>query len=408
MDAVLLGIAASADKRSKENSTAIENLKGGWRYKGAVEDYAHLPSTGNKIGDVYTTLDDGNEYAWGAVDSVNQWIQIGGVVNPLTDAEVINALEAYPIDLTITNGTYTGSPYVLGTQTITITPSTGYEAPASITVNGVTGTSGSTGVTWSYSNGVISLSNATGDIAISVDCPEALPTPKASMADYTWAELKILSRALANSRIDRSTLSSIYNIAIGDAKASSINDESHSYRLIGINHDIDANGNTLGMTFEQVDLLRLNRSIVPYMSAEDSWQNSGLKTLLEGYAVDSDLAAVITPAKKVCANNVSSGTPTYDYINTANGLWLESQTEVWGSQTYTKDKVVEGSRYVYYTEGGSTIKEQMGSANEWWTRSPQYYGAGMNFSYFCGATNSGGPTSLRANNAFGVCPCFCI
>lgn len=197
MDAVLLGIAASADKRSKQNATAIENLKGGWRYKGAVEDYAHLPSTGNKIGDVYTTLDDGNEYAWGAVDSVNQWIQIGGVVNPLTDSEVINALEAYPIDLTITNGTYTGSPYVLGTQTITITPATGYEAPASITVNGVTGTSGSTGVTWSYSNGVITLSNATDVVEISAECP-AQPTYShftianlPSDPDYPYMAMKI-------------------------------------------------------------------------------------------------------------------------------------------------------------------------------------------------------------------------
>lgn len=170
-DTIILGIAAGADKRSKENSAAIEQLQEGWHYKGAVADYAHLPSTGNKIGDVWTTLDDGNEYAWGAVDGVNQWIQIGGVVNPLTDAEVINALDAYPIDLTITNGTYTGSPYVLGTQTITITPSTGYEAPASITVNGVTGTSGSTGVTWSYSNGVITLSNATDVVEISAECP---------------------------------------------------------------------------------------------------------------------------------------------------------------------------------------------------------------------------------------------
>lgn len=197
MDAVLLGIAASADKRSKQNATAIEALKGGWRYKGAVEDYAHLPSSGNKIGDVWTTLDDGNEYAWGAVDGVNQWIQIGGVVNPLTDAEVINALGAYPIDLTITNGTYTGSPYVLGTQTIAITPSTGYEAPASITVNGTTGTSGSTGVTWSYSNGVITLSNATDVVEISATCP-AQPTYShftianlPSDPDYPYMALKV-------------------------------------------------------------------------------------------------------------------------------------------------------------------------------------------------------------------------
>lgn len=204
MDAVLLGIAASADKRSKQNATAIENLKGGWRYKGAVEDYAHLPSSGNKIGDVWTTLDDGNEYAWEAVDGVNQWIQIGGVVNPLTDAEVINALGAYPIDLTITNGTYTGSPYVLGTQTITITPSTGYEAPASITVNGTTGTSGSTGVTWSYSNGVITLSNATDVVEISATCETAIKCTVANLgsenpsnvtftkdADFTKAGLGI-------------------------------------------------------------------------------------------------------------------------------------------------------------------------------------------------------------------------
>ena len=179
MDAVLLGIAASADKRSKENATAIENLKGGWRYKGAVADYAHLPSTGNKIGDVWTTLDDGNEYAWGAVDSVNQWIQIGGVVNPLTDAEIDYIVaDKFSITATVVNATAAvNNPTEIAdgfTATLTYTfDGSSYLCPSSSPV-----VTGATGVWTKVSDvqGTMVLSNATGAVSFTVE-GEAIPVP---------------------------------------------------------------------------------------------------------------------------------------------------------------------------------------------------------------------------------------
>lgn len=163
-DMVILGVAASAKSLAEQNATAIEALKGGMKYKGAVEDYAHLPATGNKAGDVWSTLDDGCEYVWGNVGGTNQWIQLGTAGSePLTDAEVDAAVGAELITVSVTNGTATGDTAIAGTATVTIVPNEGYILPQSVTVANAS-------YTYDSTTGVISLSNATDTVTISAIC----------------------------------------------------------------------------------------------------------------------------------------------------------------------------------------------------------------------------------------------
>ena len=90
----------------------------------------------------------------------------------LTDSEVDACINAQIITTTLTNGTVQGPTVMVDTASITLAPSTGYALPVQITVNGVTGTSGSTGVTWSYNatTGLITLSNATEEVIITATC----------------------------------------------------------------------------------------------------------------------------------------------------------------------------------------------------------------------------------------------
>ena len=313
----------------------------------------------------------------------------------------------YSITKTITNGTATGDTvmYPGVDATITIVPNGGYVLPSSVTVTGATLDS------YDSSTGAVSISAPTGNVTITCVCEASgggLPTPKANLNSYTWAEVKQLGNALAAGTINAATLSSTYNIAIGNTKSSSINNETHDYRLIGINHDMDTSNNTLGFTFEQVDLMANTYDMKSSMSDTDSWQNSDLKTTLEGFTVASDLVAVITPAKKVCANNVSGGTPTYNYINTTNGLFIASETEVFGTQNYTIGGTIEGSQYEWYANGGSAVKQRAGSNAWWWLRSPYDWAAPIGRSRFARGYDDGSVQSLNSSNAGGVAPCFCI
>ena len=230
-------------------------------------------------------------------------------------------------------------------------------------------------------------------------------TPKASLSDYTWGEIKQLADLVANQILSASDLSNTYNIAIGDTKSSTINGETHSYRLIGLRHDVDASDNYLGMTFEQVDLMANAMKLVNYGSSSASWDNSNLKTTINAFTIASDLDAVITAAKKPCAYSVSSGTPL-TYVTTK--LWIESQTEVFNRQGDTIGGTVEGSQYQYYANGGSKIKQLSGSNNFWWLRSPNGWNSNYYYSFFCGVASNGSESTSNGSNSQGVAPCFCI
>ena len=313
----------------------------------------------------------------------------------------------YSITASVTNGSYSGATQISTTASGTLSANQGYVLPSSITVTGATLDS------YDSSTGAVSISAPTGNVTITCVCEASgggLPTPKASLADYTLEEIQQLSEALVDNTISKSDLSSTYHISVGDTMAitAAINNETHSYRLMAVNHDIDINGNYAGMTFKQVDLMANAYAMKSSMSSTDSWQNSDLKTTLEGFTVNPALAAVIKPVKKVCAASVSYGTPTYNYINTTNGLFIESETEVFGTQTRTIGGTVEGSRYEWYANGGSTVMQRNGVNAWWWLRSPGFWDDGVVESRFAVVNLYGGVSNYRSGSSGGVAPCFCI
>lgn len=74
----------------------------------------------------------------------------------------------YSITNSITNGTATGSTAIssVGTATVTVSANSGYTLPSSITVSGAS-------YTYDSTTGVIALSNATGNVSITVVCESA-------------------------------------------------------------------------------------------------------------------------------------------------------------------------------------------------------------------------------------------
>lgn len=81
-------------ERLDEIDTVIDTAKLGIHYKGEVDYYSNLPTTGVSIGDAYTvkysgssgTTPDGTEYVWGTVSGTNQWINFSK--DSYTKAEV--------------------------------------------------------------------------------------------------------------------------------------------------------------------------------------------------------------------------------------------------------------------------------------------------------------------------------
>ena len=91
--------------------------------------------------------------------------------NGKTTTQAINVVNpgtiSYTITTNVTNGTYSGATEIYdgGTAQVTIVPNSGYDIPTSEDITVV-------GASYTYANGIISLSNPTTDVAISATCPE--------------------------------------------------------------------------------------------------------------------------------------------------------------------------------------------------------------------------------------------
>lgn len=105
--------------------------------------------------------------------------------NP-TDNVVIAATCARPVVYTITtnvtNGTYQGAGTITEgtTENITITPDTDYYLPNSVAVTGAT-------YVYDEETGVITLSNPTDNVAITVVCTDIKPEPLPTLVQGYWS-----------------------------------------------------------------------------------------------------------------------------------------------------------------------------------------------------------------------------
>lgn len=82
VDSIARMLAADASDIAEQAMKAIIEFPQGFTYKGEVDYFSDLPTTGNTVGDVYTvkykgssgTEPSGDEYVWGKYQGVEQWI----------------------------------------------------------------------------------------------------------------------------------------------------------------------------------------------------------------------------------------------------------------------------------------------------------------------------------------------
>lgn len=95
------------DATLKSLSDALDVAKLGIKYKGEVNYYSNLPSSGNQIGDAYTvkyagssgTTPDGTEYVWGTVSGTNQWINFSKDSYTKAEVDALLSLKANIADI---------------------------------------------------------------------------------------------------------------------------------------------------------------------------------------------------------------------------------------------------------------------------------------------------------------------
>jgi hypothetical protein len=243
--------------------------------------------------------------------------------------------------------------------------------------------------------------------------------PKGSLADYSWLELKELSRAIAKAGSDAEglTIAREYRLADkdgrlrGDEKPLARRDGTRtSVRILGFRHDELVGGGKSGISFEFADVPTRHR-LNPTRTNAGGWKGSEMRKWLNSEflaKLPDDLRASIATARKrtnnvgeVARNDARSVTATDDR------LWLLSSNEVYGGLPGVYGR--EGAQYRLYADKGVTARnygfcKKDGAGSWWWLRSPSAYGSLR----FHRVRFDGDWYASYADHDCGVSPGFCL
>ena len=230
--------------------------------------------------------------------------------------------------------------------------------------------------------------------------------------------ISLFSAAISNNSDITNETSVIYldngdihrKVSIGDQVTLSLNGTNYAFDIIGFNHDTltdtaaygeeTATGKA-GITFQMHDLFSIGYKMNSTNTNSGGWKSSAMRTstmpLMKGY-LPSAWQTAIKPVNKVSGTGggSESGTETV-----SDSCFLLAEIEVFGSLTYSVSG--EGTQYAYYKENWN-VKNQNGSAANWWHRSP-YSGTDLSF---CGSRSTGIPIGSYASNSRGVSFGFCV
>lgn len=176
--------------------------------------------------------------------------------------------------------------------------------------------------------------------------------------------------------------------------------------ILGFNHDVlSENGRaadkTAGITFGLKDLLDGEYEMNEKNTNTGGWEKSKMRNVYMPRFLSllpADLRDAIKPVVKL----TGTGGGSDDITSTDDKLFLLSQVEVCGDDTYTADG--EGKQYEYFKDAANVVKRRGGSAIGWWLRSP-YLGNGTLFWY---VTPSGDVFNGYASSSHGVSFGFCV
>lgn len=283
-----------------------------------------------------------------------------------------------------------------------------------------------------------------GDDADQPSSPIAGVPVRASLNDYTWAELKEISGAIADSGSKDAgiALAAQYNLCDGTGslvgmgrKEVTLTDGTTCHvSIVGIRQDATPDGAAAGLTFlfdEAVSFYAWNSSDFN----SNGWESSNLRTyVLNDLAalLPSDLLDQTLPVVKLSNNfgGSQSGTlPTSIVTETVDRLWVPSYVELagsseanelWGPSYGTAEYAwcnpivaAEGTQYDLFSQLGiaayqpnqSLVRRFDGSSTSWWLRSANPHLVNDSL-----CVDSDGDPSIDATprNRLGVVPGFCI
>ena len=236
-----------------------------------------------------------------------------------------------------------------------------------------------------------------------------LPPGLQSLETSTWQEITEAADLIAAAGMTASEVFDRCGWAIGNTKSITMDGNSYTVRLIGINHDNKTGGGKAGLTFELVevygtssssDLYKMNESATNIGGWESSYmRNEIMPQMFEKLSPDLQNAILYVDKLTTRGNNSSMIGATSDK------LFLMSQIEITGS--LAGGFAGEGSIYAYYIENntaGDIIKRLAGTISHWWLRSPR----SSSSNDFASVGNSGYLNQDLANVSRGVSFAFCV
>ena len=156
---------------------------------------------------------------------------------------------------------------------------------------------------------------------------------------------------------------------VGDSCNMTIGNKTYAIDIIGKNHDDYADGSGKApLTFQMHDCYADTKAMGSSNTNSGGWKNCVMRS--------THLPAILALMPAEVQNGIrevnkltSAGGTSYTIHATSDKLFLASEVEIFGTDTYYAARG-EGTQYAYYKAGNSKIKNRDGIAAWWWTRSP--------------------------------------
>ena len=419
--------------------STLPSQSGSLTYTGSAQSptWANYDTTKLTIGGATSGTNAGTYTATFTPTSNYQWD--GGGIGPQSAnwsiGKAAGSLTLNRSSLTLNNATRTGTITVTRPGDGAITASSNSTGIATVSVSGNTVTV--TAVAYGSATITVNVAEGTNHTApSSKTCSVTVNLFSDTLNSNTWAAIKAASDAgdAANVWSVGDTKNIRLNGAVGNFTFSNLSIDAF---ILGFNHNSSKeggkrihfaigkiSGNMVALCDNQYNSNQNNNgyfNMNPNNSNSGGWKNSYMRTTLLGNsgtptsprsgslmaALPSDLRAVMKSVTKYTDNvgndtghTASNVTATTDY------LWLMSEYEVQGGQSYANSYEKNSqAQYEYFKAGNSKIAyrhSSTGSAVWWWLRSPYYHDYGT----FCTVYTGGGSDYGSANYSGGVAPGF--
>lgn len=154
---------------------------------------------------------------------------------------------------------------------------------------------------------------------------------------------------------------------IGDSKPMTIGGTSYQIDIIGMGHDEYSDGSGRApLTLQMHDSFGTGYAMNSTSSKVNSWESCDGRTTHLPYIL-SQMPSEVRIGIRGVSKKTSAGNKSTTIITTTENLFLPSADEVGGLSEGYGD---EGTQYAYYSAGNGLIKKLNGTAEPWWTRSP--------------------------------------